>query len=1012
MKRFRLLLLGAGGLIVLLGVAAIVLFNGSFQTAMARRALAGQTGFKATLGSISVGWKHVEAKELRFERAGVVLTLPTVAIDLPVTSAAWGGELRVSRLVAKGWTLDWSKAEESRVSPVPGRAGPPRAVTVPATPPDSPPASAKPDAADAVLQAFAGVFRQLDLPADVAFDGVELEGQIVLPASRGVLQVRLAGGGLGAGREGKFNLQAKAALTDESVRHVDITGDLVAAMDTPRSFTRLAARLDAAANGTRFPQGVKLHADVAAAREPRGETYSAAVVTEGQEILKMNAEFPHGAPKLGGTWKLNVRDVDVVPFALGKPLPAFALQGEGAFDADATFTAIHVLGRLDAGVDRLHVLWENLSAVGELKITADFDLANRAGTLDVRKFEVAARGPAAQPVATVRTLQAFDFNPATGELHTADTSLELLGLALQGVPVDWIRPLVPGVRLTGGRLKGEFAASARDGGITLRATSPLTVDGLSLAQAGAELVQGIDLSFRASAGYTPKGWQADVTELTARHAGADLLSLDIRLGQLAGRGQAVKAAGRLGANLPVLLAQPALAGSVGLKQGEAAVEFAASLDGKKEVQATIALKQLAAEVDGKPVALPALSTHLRADFAADGAIAFNAPVTLEHGDRKSDVTFVGTLAPGKSRARAIDAELTSTQLFVDDAKLFSALATAKSAPPPPAARPAAPPWAGLEGAVTLNLKQVVYSDVLQIRNLTGRLRLDGGIAKLEDVQAGVSESGRANLSGSVTFEAGAAEPYVLAADLGVRDFNPGPFFTARGGAENATIEGQFDFTRKLAGRAMTLAGVISEAQGDIHVTSKGGVFRGLPVSVSTITETTSRWTAWLVSASSAISSMIGKKDLADVTSKGEAVAEIARALHPIPYDQLGFVISRDADRTAALRDFTLISPELRLSGSGTAVHQAGGSVFDDGLSLEFTLRARGRQGDLLKYLGALEPQTDDLGYAACTVPLKVGGTVSKPDTTELNSRLSALAIEKSGFSEKAAEFLSKIRGGK
>ena len=75
-------------------------------------------------------------------------------------------------------------------------------------------------------------------------------------------------------------------------------------------------------------------------------------------------------------------------------------------------------------------------------------------------------------------------------------------------------------------------------------------------------------------------------------------------------------------------------------------------------------------------------------------------------------------------------------------------------------------------------------------------------------------------------------------------------------------------------------------------------------------------------------------------------------------------------------------------------------------------RARGRQGELLKYLGALEPQIDDLGYATCTVPLKIGGTLGKPDTSEVNSKLTALALEKSGFGDKAAEFLNKIRGGK
>ena len=142
------------------------------------------------------------------------------------------------------------------------------------------------------------------------------------------------------------------------------------------------------------------------------------------------------------------------------------------------------------------------------------------------------------------------------------------------------------------------------------------------------------------------------------------------------------------------------------------------------------------------------------------------------------------------------------------------------------------------------------------------------------------------------------------------------------------------------------------------------------------------------------------------------MAELAKALNPIPYDQMSVTLSRDAALNTTLRNFTLISPEVRLTGNGTALHKSGSSLLDDALVMEFTLRARGRQADLLKYLGALESQPDDLGYSTCTVPLKVGGTIGKPDTSEISSKLTALAIDKSGFGDKAAEFLAKIRGGK
>jgi hypothetical protein len=252
----------------------------------------------------------------------------------------------------------------------------------------------------------------------------------------------------------------------------------------------------------------------------------------------------------------------------------------------------------------------------------------------------------------------------------------------------------------------------------------------------------------------------------------------------------------------------------------------------------------------------------------------------------------------------------------------------------------------------------------------------------------------------------------MVADVALRAFDPGPWFRAFTESKAATVEGKFDVTSKLAGRASTFSDLASGTEGHFQFNSKGGVFRGLPVDVSHIVENSSKLAAWMASAGTALSAIAGKKDFADVANKAEAVAELARGLHPISYDQLSVVVSRDAALNTTLRNFTLIAPEVRLSGNGTALHKPGSSLLEDSLAMEFTLRARGRQGELLKYLGALEPQTDDLGYATCSVPLKIGGTLGNPDPSEVNSKFTALAIERSGFGDKAAELFNKLRGGK
>ena len=157
-------------------------------------------------------------------------------------------------------------------------------------------------------------------------------------------------------------------------------------------------------------------------------------------------------------------------------------------------------------------------------------------------------------------------------------------------------------------------------------------------------------------------------------------------------------------------------------------------------------------------------------------------------------------------------------------------------------------------------------------------------------------------------------------------------------------------------------------------------------------------------------SLAAKKDPFEIGSRSDAVAELVRGWNPIRFDQLSVVVARDAALNTTLKNFTLISPELRLAGLGTAAHRPGVRLLDEPLTMDFKLHARGRQGELLKFLGVLESQVDDLGYAECSVPMRVAGTLGTPDPAELNTKLAALALEKSGLADRAAEIFNKLRG--
>ncbi len=991
LRPLRLLLLATAALVVLLAVVTAVGLTPMFQTWAARRYIAAQPDLKAQVGEVSASWSRVDLKNLRYEQNGAVLTVPTVEIDVPVVAAGLDRQLAVARFVARGWTLDLGKTDAAIAS---GPAGGSEVSLRPIT---------------NAVKAFAGIFAQLATPCDLSIDGLELEGDVILPESRGRAKVTVRGGGLRAGQEGKFDLTVSVALRGTEVDTVEVRSRLVAAMDTPRTFSHLTAGLDAVARGGALTGEVKLHADAAASREARGEKYAVAVASTGREIFGLTAEFPRGAGKLSGSWKIDVRDGDVAPFALGKPLPAFSVNGTGVVEADAGFSGFSIGGKLGVTADRLHVWRAELAPLGELKVSANFDLAGREGVLVVKSFDAAFAGD--RPVASLRALQPFEFRPATFALTAAELARDVFGLELQGVPIAWLRPFFRTMDFSGGLIRGALVASPRNGGLTLHSVSPLNLDELTLGRTGQPWVERTNLTLTTALDFTPQGWQVEIANGRVQHAGATLLTIEGRAGQLAGENQPIKTTGRLLAHLPGWHSQPLAAGRHALTNGDALIVFTASIEAKTEVQATIGVKNLVANREVGAVNLPTLSLNLRADVAPDGRVVFNVPIEIEREGRKTDLQAAGTIEPEKEKSRGLEAQLTGTNIVLDDVLILGAAFPEKGNGLKAAApTPAPAPWLGLHGAVSLRLDSVVCAEYFRATQVRGKLRLDPGIVKLEALQAGLGSGGRANLKGTLSFDGALPQPFTAQLDVAVKDFDPGPLLRGMNVSQPGMVEGKFDAKGRLSTVGSRLAALSDATTGEFQISSRGGVFHGFPVALNAAPESPGRIANIIASAGSVFGGRNTKKDGAEITSRTEAVAELVRGWNPIPFDQLSVVVAFDATRMIGLKNFTLISPELRLTGAGSAVHWPGKRLIDDTLTMDFKLRGRGRQAELLKYLGVLETQADDLGYAACSVPLRVKGTFTQPDPAELNTKLAALALEKGGLVDRAAELFNKLRG--
>lgn len=985
---------------------AIVL-TPSFQTWAVRRFLEARPDWHTSVGSVAASFGSVRLTQLRYTPPGLVLDVPAIEVTVPLLRLWRDEQLSLSRVVASGWTLSLAT-----LAPVfdPGQ-GP--AVTASSGPAVVGSVSARahsgarPRSGPAALAGFTGLLGPIAFPLDVSLDHGEFVGECVLPASFGRVNIAVSGGDLGVGRVGTFAIVLTAALADPAVAGVDVRGTVQVAMATPRAISEVTARLSTVATGPRLASDLSLTLTATAARAGDVENYALGVARLEESRLSAQATFNCRDHTIAGRWKIATGDADFQAFSRGAVWPSFALQGAGGFSGEATFDGVRAQGRLEGKVNRLQAFAPAWAALGEVTLGLDFALAARPGTIEFERLAATVAAGSAQVHA--RALQPVTFFAETSRWLGRDSAQDALTGSFQELPLAWANSFFPSGALASGSARGEWSAALQAGGGKLRSLGPILINSVVLAREGHPLCRSAELAFNLTGDLQPEGWQVALNGLTWHHAAEEVLRCDARVGQLAGPGQPIKATGQGTVALAPLSDEPFGAGALRLAAGLAAVDFAASLGTGQAWQMNYALTELAASIEGAKQRLPSLAGTLRLDFLENGSTELNFPVGIEFAGRRSDLTLAGTLSPPKDHFRTVAAVLSSSQLALADLQLLAAALSPSSPKNPQVSSSMTPPWHGLEGAVQLQLKKIIGPASTDISNVTGVLKIAAGTVRLENLQAALGDQGRGNLTGTLNYEPSAAAPYVLAVEVAVKAFDVGPFFRENGDKALATIDGKFDGSSRFVARGAGLWAWPVGIMGECQLTSRGGVFRGFPLAGPKATAYPPKRPGAFGAAVSAFGGLIGTKDATVPASKGEAVAEFSQGLERIAYDQLNVVLAQGTAVTT-LQEFTLISPEMRLSGRGTLSRQSGTPFFDEPLAMEFKLRVRGRSAELLKFAGVLDSEPDKYGYLAATIPLRISGSLARPDATEVASRLAALALEKSRVGEKAVEVFNKVFG--
>lgn len=997
MKLIRVLLIAFAAVVLLLVIAAFVAFNSGFQTWAARRALAAQPDLTAEIGKVDVGLSRATLENIRIAQPGMVLTLPSAVAELPVLKAATK-TIQLRNVVAHGWIVDLTA---------------PRAATVAAKTKNTAMAGylavlTSAHAAPAEKSAaFEGVFRLLELPVALSLDQADLSGEIIFPVEEGQppgrAKVSIKGGDLGVGKEGRFAVNADAAMTGAVTSLVART-DIRARMDTASTFDRINAVTDAVASGAQFPGGARLRSDLVAERREGGaESYTYVAESGGKRLVDVKAALPAGGSRLEGTAVVSVRDSDLTAFALGRRLPVFAVEANTRFAANTQFTELGANGTLTATISQLDAVQEELKTLGTIRVNSEFNVAQLGDVIRVSGLRAVVAG--AQPILTVDARQAFEFNGTTSALSVTDPAKELLSVVIDGIPLAWAQPFLKTMTLRGGDVRGAFVARAANGGFSLISQAPVSIQGLSLDQEGKPLLRNLDLSLSVAADVAPAGWQAQINELGLRSGGQVLFTFNAKAGKAGAASEPIKATGSYQANIPALAGQPALEAFRAMTGGTVQGDFTASAGERTAFAAKVVVDRLAAP---EQAALPRVTLDIRGDLETDGKFVLEAPLIVERENRRSDLVFAATgrqtPPPANSQGPAtvaVDARITSDVLHLPDLQILLAplSATEKDDAEAPVDKTPdeLPAWAGIRGQLTLALKRVVYSPELTVTDIGGTVRIAPDALTIEALRALVGTGGEVNGSGTVTFLGRAAERYAMNLNVGVGGLETGPALKAlMGGDSLPLLEGKFDLSTKVNAAGPNLGTLAERAAADVKLTSKGGVFRPIP---SSYVDLFSRTKAQLakqtenVGTLGSIASAVGVRvpgALGGATARAQGWIEkltdlesIVRVFSEVRFDQFTLDAAADTNKNTMLRDLTLIAPEVRFTGTGGLRYEPDLPLWKQDLTLKLEGAARGQAAELMKRGNLLAENTDTLGYTPLSMNFDIGGTAEKPDTSKL-----------------------------
>jgi len=221
----------------------------------------------------------------------------------------------------------------------------------------------------------------------------------------------------------------------------------------------------------------------------------------------------------------------------------------------------------------------------------------------------------------------------------------------------------------------------------------------------------------------------------------------------------------------------------------------------------------------------------------------------------------------------------------------------------------------------------------------------------------------------IAFAAKDPQPYTLTGSINIPGFDVGAFLRAANPKEAPALETRLAIAAKLNGRGQTLPDLVQNVHGELDLSGSKGILRALG--------NKGRQAAGIASVGLRLLGAVAGSDTSS------ALGELTGYLNEMPFDHFTMHVNRGADLNLNLASLEFISPEMCLAGHGTIQHQKGVSIADQPLHVEMQLAGKDHLAFLLGKTNLLGGQQDDKGYSLMSSPFVIGGTLARPDSSQL-----------------------------